>query len=182
METYRICIEGEGLKLEREVPREVADRVLLLILTGREEPKAPADLRHPGSADASGGITGPPTRTSVSVREYLDDCRARRNPDKIAAIGTFLREHRAQETFTRADLERLFQEAAERVPKNLARDLKWAVRVGWIAPKPGERGAYFVTTRGSEVVHSKFPGSIVKTTRQVAATARGRLKKDGAKG
>jgi hypothetical protein len=53
-------------------------------------------------------------------------------------------------------------DAGDSVPGNLPRDLKWAVRVGWIAPRPGQAGTYYVTGTGSQTVQNKFPKEAVE--------------------
>ena len=166
--TYKVMISGAGLNLEREVPASVGEQVVVLVLTGAVgspgkhiPPGRGGDLQGNGLHPAAGSVPG-----DVSIREYLDDRAAKRSPDKIAAIGCYLKEHRSQLSFNRADLEGLFEDAAEPVPKNMPRDIKWATRVGWISPKNDDKGTYYVTAKGITAVKDKFPKDVKKKTSQ----------------
>jgi hypothetical protein len=159
--SYRVKIDAEGISIEREVPAQVGRQVVLLVLTG--EAGGLALARTPKSASTSEAVP-PVGEEATSLREYLDECEASRAPDKITAIGLFLKNHRARVNFERGELDVLFAEAGETVPKNLPRDFRWAVRLGWIAPTPGDAGRYYVTAKGTDVVNKKFPREVVKKT------------------
>jgi len=166
---YTVKIEGLGLSLEREVSRQIGDQVVVLMLTGttgptaaispnRDRPRAaahaaPAGQVHPAHPDPA-----------TSVREYLDETGAKRIPDKITAIGLYLKEHSQQAEFTRDDVVTGFEGAAESVPKNLNRDIKWTLKAGWIAEKTGKKGQYYVTKSGKTAVEQSFPKELVKKT------------------
>jgi hypothetical protein len=66
--------------------------------------------------------------------------------------------------------------ASEPVPGNYARDFRWAVANGWIAPDHSRPGEYFVTTKGDQAVEAKFTDEIKKST-GVDRTARRRRRK-----
>ncbi|MBW3557682.1 MAG: hypothetical protein KY454_12195, partial [Actinobacteria bacterium] len=72
---------------------------------------------------------------------------AKRNPDKIVAIGAFLVDHLGKESFTR-EVKARFQHAGGTPPANFARDFSLAVSNKWIAQAPGSAGNYFVTNTG----------------------------------
>ena len=55
----------------------------------------------------------------------MDSTGAKRNPDKITAIGCFLQTHQGKKVFNRDDILSGFESAHESVPKNLSRDIKW---------------------------------------------------------
>lgn len=179
-DTYKVSISGAGLTLEREVPAHVGEQVVVLILSGKPGQLSEAPVPGIGRTNAPGGGNPPSDEAhgAVSIREYLDERGAKRNPDKITAIGCYLNEHRSQESFNRADLETMFQEAAEAVPKNIPRDLKWATRVGWIAPRPKEKGTYYVTATGMDAVNQKFPKEILNRTSQATGRTRRATKKN----
>lgn len=176
-ETYKVTVKGAGLELDRDVSAEVGEQVVMLILTGKKG-NAPANGSGPDTLDPANAqpdratAAAPRGSAGMSIREYLDSCEAKRSPDKITAIGNFLKEQRNQECFNRLDLERLFQDAAEPIPKNIPRDLKWTTRAGWIAPKPDEKGSYYVTAKGTDAVRKKFPKDIIKKTSQVPARSK----------
>ncbi len=165
---YHIKISGPGIELEREVPREVGDQIVVLALTGTspllgETKGLPATTGSPGREFAA-KATGPAT-TPVSIREFLLGVSARRNPDKITAIGRYIKLYCGQDSFTEDDLIDMFSAAAEPFPKNLPRDIKWAVRAGWIAQHPGEGGRYYITNQGILAVDQRFPREVLEKTR-----------------
>lgn len=114
----------------------------------------------------------------MSVREFLDDYSPSRVPDKIACFALYLREHRNQKEFGRSDLSGLFQEAAEPLPKNLGRDLKWTQSIAWIAPIPGSREAFYLTKKGEEAVRGRFSKEVVAKTRLTVPNPRKRPSTD----
>jgi fibronectin type 3 domain-containing protein len=101
----------------------------------------------------------------TSIREFLDSCEAKRVPDKITAIGKYLKIHNNQMDFDKNDLISNFESAAEPVPKNIARDLKWTLKACWIALKSGSKDRYYVTNSGKTAVEQKFSKAVVKKTR-----------------
>ncbi len=171
--TYKISIEGAGLSLEREVPKDIGEQVVVLLLTGTAavpqaaQPATGAGLPTPTMAQRT--HTAPPQKTNphpdTSIREFLDSSGAKRVPDKITAIGQYLKTHNHQMDFDKNDLILHFESAAEAVPKNISRDLKWTLKAGWIALKSGSKDRYYVTNSGKTAVEQKFSKDIVKKTR-----------------
>ena len=111
----------------------------------------------------------------LAMSEYLSTHNAARNIEKITAIGEFLRVHRRKSTFTNEDIVSGFEEAGDAVPGNLARDMVWAKKVGWIAPKTGTDGEYYVTTSGRMGISGNF-GPEVKAKSKASAGGRKRKK------
>ena len=162
MAGYKISIEGPGLKMDREVAEEVGQQVVMLVMSGGAIPAVTPPSRD--EAKSARPVATTPGDALLSMREYLDAVEPKRNPDKVVAIGLFLKTHRNRTTFTSADLESGFEEAAEPVPGNLPRDVKWAVKNAWIAPSTGEKGSYYVTAEGQKAVEAKFPRDLIKKT------------------
>ncbi|MGH7879905.1 MAG: hypothetical protein ACREQD_10470, partial [Candidatus Binataceae bacterium] len=90
-----------------------------------------------------------------SPREYLDRSGAKANPSKITALGLYLR---AQETesFTSRNIRDLFVAAGEAAPKNLSRDINRAIQAGWLASRPDQTDAYYITNRGEGAAAAGF--------------------------
>ena len=159
---YRVKLEGEGLVLEREVTKDIGQRIAVLVLTGV------ADSPHisPRKLPPTDQVAQLETQSAnLSLREFILTHEPKRSPDKIAVIGVYLKDHAHTESFGREDLEEAFQTAGEAVPGNLSRDVKWAVRTGWIAPKPGTKNRYYVTNSGREAVIQRFPKQLLVKTR-----------------
>lgn len=173
--TYKITIEGAGLSLAREVAKEIGEQVVVLLLTGASpaaQPTArhstpPAHVPHQGhhALGASSATPHSGAHPEVSIREFLDSCAPKRVPDKIAAIGMYLKTHGQQSDFDKNDLISQFESAAESVPKNITRDLKWTLKTGWIALKNGSKDRFYVTNTGKSAVEQSFPKDVVKRTR-----------------
>jgi len=175
--TYKISIEGAGLSLEREVSKEIGERVVVLLLTGA----VPTTKGVPAAKPAVASPTHTPAQTQqapivapqqhagaqpeISIREFLDSCEAKRIPDKITAIGIYLKSQSSQSDFNKNDLILQFESAAEPVPANISRDLKWTLKAGWIALKSGSKDRYYVTNTGNTAVEQKFSKDVVKKTR-----------------
>lgn len=152
-----------------EVPEPFKERcfeVLLENLLAVERPagrgQTSGDTSQPPGGDMEdkgGELSGTP-----SIREFLDIHKPKRNPDKIATIGCYLKMHEKKGEFTQEDLKRSFQSAAEGVPKSLKRDVRWAQKASWIAERPGKNGVFYVTNVGSGAVENKFPPEVLKST------------------
>lgn len=165
-EEYQVKISGGAFSFDGKVPGDVARRLMVVLMSGTDTSASTTrqnyDLDEPGPQSPHEGTNG--DRPSVTIGEFVRDAEPKRNPDKITAIGVYLREHRDQDVFSPADIVAGFEEAGEPAPGNISRDLKWTVVNKWIAPKSGVRGGYFVTNSGIEAVTQKFPKQLIKRT------------------
>lgn len=181
---YTVKIDGPGLSLERVVPKDVGERVVVLLLTGAAlRPSNPQPMIST-SSDGSMKIRPDQPQTPVlvnasgqSLREFINSVEAKRVPDKITAFGAYLKDARQQESFGRTDLIQCFEEAAEKVPLNLFRDIQWALKSGWIAPKSGQKDLYYVTNSGSKAVEERFSLDVIRKTRGLTSG----IKRNGGK-
>lgn len=111
----------------------------------------------------------------MAVSEYVAECGARRNVDKIVSIATYLQDYEGMHRWTPVDVKGKFPAAGEAVPSNFPRDFKWALSAKWIAPDPGAgKDMYYVTSTGRRAVDGKFAKEVVKSTRQKGAKSRKR--------
>jgi hypothetical protein len=169
--SYKIQLTGPGLSLERELSEDQAHSVLMWLISG--EPLsavslAKAPLRREFTAERTPTITA-----RLSVREFMQEYDPVRIPDKIACFALFLRDQRDMKEFTKNDLVAIFQEAAEPLPMNLARDIQTAKQLAWIAPIPNSTPlAFYLTHKGEAAVGQKFPKELRRalTTRRRRAT------------
>lgn len=162
MANFKIHIEGSGLNFDfdREVEDTVVARIMSLLLGVRASQATPIQ----GSGQGSGAAPVLEPLPADSPRECLDGCRAKTNRDKIAALAFYLRSD-GRDFFAPKELPGLFVQAGEPRPKNLARDLKAALRAGWIARNPGDSDQYYLTKRGEEAVTSGFSQRAPRTRR-----------------
>jgi hypothetical protein len=158
---YQLSLKGKGITVEQEVPQGVAREIIALVMGGLAPVGAP--VARPGVTLGRAGAHG---GGMVSVRQYLDDADATKNPEIITAIGEYLRLYANQERFTRADVRARFSQAGERTPSNLPRD--WALAVGsdWIAPDHADSGRFYVTENGRKAIASKFENAKIRRPRR----------------
>jgi hypothetical protein len=153
---YSLSLKGEGMAVERKIDEATALEVLALVMTG-----APAtDTTHGEKRERPRATERRSGRKSL--REYLDEVGAKRNPDKIVSIAEYISEETGK-NFTRDDVKNRFEDAAEPVPGNYGRDFQWGVRNGWIAPA-ATKGDYYVTDAGRKAIEAKFDAETKKKT------------------
>jgi hypothetical protein len=144
---FRLSLEGDGISVKKDITEVMALQVLSVVLGGSEQPVL---KRSP-----SIGPTAAPSAGQRSLREFMDEVEARRNPEKIVAIGQFIVEQTGQDTFTREEVKGKFRSAGERTPANFSRDFAVVMAAGWIAEDPGS-GEFYVTNRGREALAQRF--------------------------
>jgi hypothetical protein len=180
--TYELSLVGEGVTVTRRVTQEAA-RAIIGIVMGGDIPPGTSTTTVPLRSGVQTQATVP-VRTGtpgLSVREYLAEVGARRNPDKIVAIGLYLTEYGGKDTFLRDEVRAQFQVAGEGVPGNYPRDFTWTVRNGWVSLSPGSSKDYYVTNKGREAVGEKFSDAVRKATpKKDSRRRRSRKKEDEA--
>ena len=156
MNRYSLQIKGEGLWLVREIPAELAERVVVEILSSDGVVETGWLKTKEDEVSGNGKID--------DVGEFLGECGAARVVDKVAAVAWWLKNKKGVDFFGKRMVVEQFEAAGEAIPKNLSRDLAWAVAVGWVARKDGVRGSYYLTQKGREVVEKNFPQEEIKQT------------------
>jgi hypothetical protein len=163
-----IKLTGAGLSLDRKISEDLANRIVMLILSGgKHDPDDSAtgdsgglggDVASPFQAPAAAtGAQAAPGRTP-SLSEYLNQHGVKKTPQRITTIGHYYQVHTNKQYFTRAELKTGFEEAKVKPPKNPTRDISLTIRKGWIAVKQGQTEAYFVTGTGEAAIASNFAG------------------------
>jgi hypothetical protein len=167
--TYRLTLEGQGLSFQQEI---TADRLaaIMAIALGVTPAAAPS-ARNPnlGATEVPQGMGA---QGRVSLREFLDDVAASRIPEKILAIGGYLERQESQSLFTRDDVKTRFRSAGEPQPGNFPRDFSVAISSGWIAEDHANRGSFYVTKKGHQVIDSSFSADVSKMQRRSARKRR----------
>ncbi len=157
---FKIKIEGAGLTLERDVSREIGEQIVVLVLSGG----ATARTTLPGQPSTTDAQQVHHTESSLSAREFLDKYSPKSNPEKITTLGLYLKLHHHKNGFAKEDVLAAFVDAAESEPKNYSRDIKAAVKSGWVATKPGSGDVYFVTNKGQIEVERSFASPTKKVS------------------
>ena len=174
---YTVELVGPGLSLKKELPEPVAHELLVWLLKGgRLQTQGAVMMPQPTHAEVKGSPAPQPVGHTasavVSAREFMEQYSPGRVPDKIACFGLYLREHRNQREFTKEDLVGLFQDAADPLPKNLTRDIRWAQQIAWVAPSATNPDMYCLTKKGEDAVRAKFAKELVQKTRFSAPARR----------
>lgn len=159
---YDLSLSGDGISITRRVSEAIARNIIDLVMGG----PALKPQREVGVArEARDNIRSAPTsRDRLSLREYLDEVGAARNPDKITSIGQYMLDHEGRDLFSRDDVKARFRTAGEPAPGNFHRDFAVAISTGWISEDPHSPGNFYVTKKGREVLEGKFVANIRRPT------------------
>lgn len=151
---YKLTLTGDGIKIDKEIPEFLASRIVNFVMGG-----------YPTETSFTATRKSPIFDGRLSLREFMDETGARRNPEKIVAIGAYLMQKLDQESFTQKEVKLQFKNAAEPIPGNYTRDFDWAVSNAWLAPMVGSHRDYYVTKKGQEAIANKFSADIRRNTK-----------------
>lgn len=167
---YKIVVTGPGLSVERKITEPVALSILSVVMGGGSRTGV-----LPG-ADTEDGVSRrlpTPLGHGMSEGEFLADSGAKKNFEKITALGAFIEDEIGQDSFTRNDVREAFERAREPMPGNFARDFAVAAEAKWIAEIRGSNDLFRLTSTGRKAIDAKF-------SKDVAATRPRRRKKSKA--
>lgn len=155
---YRLTLKGDGITVERDISEVLAKDIIAMILGGgtlQTGPKFPTSSTAMPQQNHSQqqNSSGVPRK---SLREYLNEVGARKNPQKILAIAGYLVKFTGKEIFSIADIKPQFKVASEPVPANLTRDFQIVSQNGWIAQDHEERKMFFITKTGLDALDNRF--------------------------
>jgi hypothetical protein len=92
----------------------------------------------------------------MSEGEFLEESGAKKNFEKITALGLYIEDELGAESFSRNDVREAFERAREPMPGNFARDFGNAIEAKWIAEVRGSKDVFHVTSTGRKAVVAKF--------------------------
>lgn len=159
--TYELSLKGPGITISKSIDAGTAAAIAQIAVGGAKAHRPLVENRGMVSSKSLPICTDQP----LSLREFLQQV----NPSigihaKILAVGRYMRDFEGQADFSRDDIRTRFRTAGEPQPANFPRDFQKAVRAGWIAEDPGNRGRFYVTRTGDELIDQGF-----KTGRSAAA-------------
>lgn len=176
---YKITIEGPGVKITREVSEDVGKKAIVLILTGTSvHDKRVSQITQEAVGKRTECVKETIDTPEISIGEYISEHNAERYPDKVTTVGCYIYEFRGVERFTGDEIKKLFVEAAEKIPRNITRDIRWALSNNWIAMDPNTK-SYYVTKKGFSAVRAGFPKSVIKKTPLPRPTKKASSKNNG---
>lgn len=155
---YRLTLKGNGFSMDREITGELARDIIAMVLAG-DVPQVSAKSQASSIVmpqQNSGQQQNNSSSPRKSLREYLNEIGAKKNPQKILVIANYLVQYMEKETFSIADIKPQFKVAGESMPANLTRDFQIVSQNGWIAPDHEERKMFFITNTGLEALKNRF--------------------------
>ena len=93
------------------------------------------------------------------VKEFLADVNPKDDLQKTASFEIYLERHKGEQSFNAKDIEGMFLEAREAIPKNVNDKINQCVKKGWImehTDKKGGNKAFVMTTAGERAIKNKF--------------------------
>lgn len=140
---FVIVVTGPGVDVKKNVDGPTALHALQLLWS-------PADVAPSQGPIGSKPTTRRSTGAQVAIGEFLSSLHATNNPEKIAGIALYVRDHLGQDRIQRADVLDWFATAGEGAPRNPTRDFQNAINRKLIAEDHAKRGHYYVTGTGVE--------------------------------
>lgn len=149
----KITVQGENLSFSCETTVVKAAQVIAFL--GSESTDEIMD-KNPVLVEPSSLLSTNRAAHNKSPRESIIESGAKTNPQKIATLANYLLQLFNNESFTTAEIRQLFDRAGEPTPKNFSRDLKEAVRLGFIYESAEETGKYLLSDKGRDSVNAGF--------------------------
>lgn len=150
---YKLTLKGDGITVERNVSEQIAKEIISMVLAG--------DSRSSTTQQPTTSVSSQPSELSStskkkSLREYLNEVNARKNPQKILAIAHYLSTHMGKGMVSVTNIRPQFRLANEPLPANLNRDFQTAAQNGWIAPDHEGYKMFYITQTGLDALENKF--------------------------
>lgn len=176
---YHVQLKGEGINVDRAIDEETARRIISIILTDNtnsylrristdpphrhnvnieSEPKEATNRILPNEKTSPTEYTAPKINNNftTSIREYLDEVKAKNNAQMILAFACYLMDRQKLEEFEPESLKNLFKMAGEKMPANYSRDFKTVIKNGWVTENFQSPGKYYLTQKGQLALKQQF--------------------------
>ncbi len=162
---YNLSLEGNGITVCKQIDEDQARRILNILMgssLGFQTTEKQKDQIFNKEYQKSESHIISLFPQELSLREYLDEVGAQRNPDKILAIASYILESSSSENFSADEIKNYFPKAAEKIPANYTRDFRWVIANGWIAEHHQNTGYFYITAKGRQALAGKFPKELSK--------------------
>lgn len=163
--SVKIQITGEGLSYEKETTSLKAGQIIVFLNPEEGSDEASVSLAPSQIASTS----------KSSPIEILEKTGAVNNAQKITAFAYYLYLSNSQDTFTSEEIKNLFRRTGTPTPLNFNRDLKSAMKIGYIFSQKGNTGELFLTEKGLSTAKNGF--SEAKPTRKKVLSSIRNIKK-----
>ena len=96
-------------------------------------------------------------RGALSLSEFINIINPKSHPERIVAIAYYMKKYEEIEEFDKKTLIEKFREAALPLPANIGRDIKVAIRKGWLSRRrQGRTYVYYITIEGIKFIEGKI--------------------------
>ena len=159
-EGFTLEIKGPNMNFDKKIGWKVANHIIGVATGLIRIPDSRMTLTGNGEPDG-----GELEVRDPDLRDFVLQHRAMRNPDKIVAIAVhyFQDQERVVETVSGARIIQGFRYAGFKPPSNFARDLRWTISNGWMAPTDEADktlSKLVVTEEGFAAVKEKFSDEV----------------------
>jgi hypothetical protein len=174
--SIRITITGK-VGYEDDITVAQAARIITFLNVEDDGASLGPGLHAGSDTLAAGSTSRKPANGVGSAREALDLSGAKKNPEKIVALGQYVLQD-GGDTFKVEDVKAQFRRARETAPANFSRDLSTAMKEGWIAQ--GEGDEYYITNKIQGIFDGgfKFPKSTSNGGGRSRVAAKAKAKPD----
>ncbi len=166
-ESFRVTIDGPGVKIEREVDSAGASVLMSFLVGGGRLPTATTTAALLGHQGEAAGDPGAQDVGNQTIGEFLVESNAASHSHKILAFGVYFT-RTGRKDFTRQQIEESFQDARESKPGNFSRDFSGVVAKKWMAPTAGSKDSFWVTNTGMKEFEALSRGEKPSRTRTVS--------------
>jgi hypothetical protein len=101
----------------------------------------------------------PAASKKLSIKEFLLEHPPTTDIQRTLAVGYFLETHAGMASFTKAELEKGYQDAKEPTPSNIGVNIKHCIKNGHLMEADGKKNnktAYVVTRSGEQFVTAGY--------------------------
>jgi hypothetical protein len=99
----------------------------------------------------------------MSPKEFLKTKKASADTQKVLALGYFLEHHSDMSSFSVSDLEIIFRQAKEKLPKNINDTVNKNIKRGFLdeaREKKNSKKAWYLTSTGEQYVERELSNKV----------------------
>lgn len=146
---YLIEIRGPGMEFSAEV-------TLAKVANAISAVAGVVPLKVGSEISAPSAVSVPSDTYHVSLREFLDQTRAKKKIEQILAIAEWLMGANGEQHVSRDQIRDSFAQAREPLPANFPRDFNDVLKKGWLASVHGNKNLFYVTTTGKKALGDRL--------------------------
>ncbi len=165
--SVKITLIGDGLSYECDATVVQAAKIIGFLNT---DDTLSNDYGSTNPTLSTSFIEAPQARALSSPREAILGANAKTNSQKILVLGAYLTQRDGSDEFATSELKTLFVKAGEPAPRNLTRDIRDAIKVGYIMESMTSSDMYAVTNTGLQTLEEGFSSTLQKKTRKKSSS------------